>query len=168
MQFVIRPNRSLSWRGNQAVFACLAAACFGIAATFTAKGFWVILPFAGLEMLCLGAALYVCCRRLGKKEVISIDADEVVVTSGDGKHVRRRAFRRAWTRVALAAARFRGHPRRLLLGSHGRRVEVGACLSDREKGELAGALRHALADPAAGPAASFPRQPARRQPPADL
>lgn len=38
-------------------FASLWLVCFGIAALFTAQGFWPVLPFAGLEILVLGWAL---------------------------------------------------------------------------------------------------------------
>ncbi len=59
-EFIIRPNSSLSWRGNKIFFFMLFFVSFMIAVSFAMVGMWMILPFAGLEMLLLGSALTYC------------------------------------------------------------------------------------------------------------
>ena len=58
-------NCSISPQGLALVFATLAALTLGIAAAFAALGAWLILPFAGLEALALGAAFWITARRAG-------------------------------------------------------------------------------------------------------
>jgi uncharacterized membrane protein len=142
--FVIKPNNSLSWRGNQLVLAGMAAVSFGVGGAFAAMGAWMVLPFAGFEILVLGFALHQCCVRTSRQEVISIVGHQVQVAVGREKPERCCTFQRCWVRVILDKAKIRGYPSRLLIRSHGREVEIGACLIDDERARLAAALRQAL------------------------
>lgn len=135
---VVRPNRSLSWRGNQIVIASIAVVSLLIAGGFASLGYWMMLPFAGLELAALTAGLYVCARRLGHCEVIDVSGDKVSVESGYRRPQQRVEMLRAWVRVAWES---RGHRSGLFLRSQGREVEVGACLSEEEKRLLERQLR---------------------------
>lgn len=145
-EFVIRPNCSLSWRGAVCFFLLVAVVLFSIAGWFALAGAWLILPFAGFELLVLGAGLYVCAQRSVRREVITIGDDVVEVSRGryDARQVDR--FTRAWVRVALERPRHPWYPSRLTLGSHGRRVEIGCCLSDDEREGLAEKLNEVLSN----------------------
>lgn len=59
----VKRNCSISPQSLALVFAALAALTLGIAAAFAALGAWLILPFAGLEVLVLGAAFWLTARR---------------------------------------------------------------------------------------------------------
>jgi uncharacterized membrane protein len=142
--FVITPNSSLSWRGNQLFLVVISAVSFSIAGMFAAQGMWLVLPFAGLEMLVLAVALHRCCARSRWQEVISIRGRRVRVAVGTDRPERWCTFDRSWARVILAQAKTRGYPSRLLIRSHGREVEIGACLIEEERQRLAAALRAAL------------------------
>src|SRR5262245_44660681 len=72
---VIGPNASLSEAQAWAFMGWMCAVGFGIAAVFAARGYWPILPFAGLELAALGAALWVTQRRNRYREVISVTDD---------------------------------------------------------------------------------------------
>ena len=106
---------------------------FSIAIAFAMQGAWMILPFAGLEMLVLGCALYVVARRVYCWQTISIYHDHIEVVEHDPTRHRQQTFQRAWARVKLEQARINGHPPRLTIGSHGRAVEIGGYLADGEK-----------------------------------
>ena len=67
---VIAPNCSLSVRGAVLFFLTACAPCFGIAGVLTVLGFWPVLPFAGLEMLLLGAALRISLARRHHRQTI--------------------------------------------------------------------------------------------------
>ena len=144
-RFVIRSNCSLSWRGALRFYLGMVAVSFGIAFFFALRGAWLVLPFAGLEMALLGAALYIVGRRCRRRQEVWLDGDRLEVVSPETGE--RQYFQRAWARVELEPARHRGHPARLLVGSHRRRVEVGAGLTEHERERLAVALRAALAAP---------------------
>lgn len=62
---------------------------FSIAIAFALKGAWLILPFAGVEMLVLGAALYVVARRGCRWQTVSIQGDQVEVVEHDSTCTRR-------------------------------------------------------------------------------
>lgn len=141
-RIVVRPNRSLSWRGNVLFLASITAVSAIVAGGFAALGYWMMLPFAGLELAALGAGLYVCARKLGRCEVISIDEQAVQIESGYRYPQQRSRLQRAWVRVERRPSGW--HRSRLLLRSHGREVEVGSCLGEEEKGRLERELRDLL------------------------
>ena len=143
-RFVIRPNNSMNAGTGVIYFVSLACLSFGIAGVFFFIGMWLILPFAGLEMAFLACVLYLCRQRSKRREVVTINDDSVIVSCGSSRLERRCLFKRAWAQVRLQAAPFRGHPRRLLIGSHGQHIEVGSYLSEPEKTSLANSLRETI------------------------
>ena len=143
-QFVIEANCSLSWRGNQIFFLSLCCLSFGIAGVFAWLGLWMILPFAGFEMLALGIALYLCWYKTMRKEVISIEDNRIIVDIYAKKHKISYTFPRYWTRIILIPAPLSGHPNKLCMRSHGHQIEVGQMLRDEERKSLADALNKAI------------------------
>jgi len=143
-QFVIRPNRSLSERGNLVFYLIMVFVSFGIAMPIAVMGYWVVLPFAGLEMLALGGALYLSSRDTSRCEVVLIEGDRLTVVAGRNRPQYRTELNRHWTQVLLREPRARGHRTHLVLRAHGREVEIGAFLNNRERRQLARALQHAV------------------------
>jgi len=144
-RFLIRPHCSLPWRETVQFYLSMVIVSFSIAIAFAMKGMWLILPFAGLEMLVLGIALYVVARRGARWQMLNIHEDCVDIVECVDKSESRSRFQRAWVRVRFEAAAVRGHPSRLWLASHGRSTEIGAYLTEKEKQKLAHQLREALA-----------------------
>jgi uncharacterized membrane protein len=147
-QFVLRPNCSASPRQIRLFFVAIAATSLTVAIAFTLAGFWPVLPFAGAELLALWLALQLSAARARETEVIRIEADTVEVERGRTAPQCRWTFQRAWARISLEPALHRLHPSRLVLGSHGRRVRVGAFLTETERSVLARDLSAAIAPPA--------------------
>ena len=58
----------MSPAGLAKIFAALAAVVLAIGTGFAALGAWLVLPFAGLEALALGAAYLAYARRFGTQE----------------------------------------------------------------------------------------------------
>lgn len=123
----------------------------GCAAYCTWLGFWPVLPFAGLELAALGAALIVAMRHNGYREVVRFSALRVrlevgVIGRGAGTVIE---LPRAWTRAWIEPdPRYRqaGH---LMLGSSGQRIEIGRCLILEEKEALLVRFRELLRTPVA-------------------
>jgi uncharacterized membrane protein len=134
----------MSWRELVRFYSGIVIVSMTIALGFAAQGAWLVLPFAGLEMLVLGIALYSVARRSASWQEIAIDGDRVKVISGGSGAEHSEQFQRGWVRVVLEAAPVKGHPSRLLLGSHGRTIEIGGCLNEDEKHALAVQLRRAV------------------------
>ena len=143
-RFVLRPNRSLSWRGSLFFFFSLLCISSGIAIGLTLLGFWLVLPFAGLEMLVLGGSLYIVACRCYECEVISINGDSICIERG--RHYPRQQWMlgRVWARVILERCPKAWYPSRLLIRSQGRSVEVGRFLQEEERERLAAELTRSL------------------------
>jgi uncharacterized membrane protein len=133
----IAPNCSLSPRGARLFFGSLCGVSFAVAAFWAARGFWPVLPFAGLEMLLLGWALKVSLGRRHHRETITVSDADVRVESRDASHYVEVVFPRHWTRVKLRRPDSPLHPSRLTIESHGRRCEVGSFLTEQERRGLA-------------------------------
>jgi len=144
-RFVITPNASMSPAMGLAFFASIALVSGALAGGLWAAGLWPVAPFTALELAGLGAALWYCARCNRYREVVSIGDNLIRVERGYGAPEQVREFNRHWARVELARPAARNHHSRLLVGSHGRRLELGACLPEGERRSLAGRLREVLA-----------------------
>jgi len=143
-QFLIRPNCSLSWKEAKRFYFGMVAVSMGIALLFALHGLWPILPFAGLEMLVLGGALYYVARRAQCWQLVLISRDRVEICNLGKSNVPDVVMQRAWARVELQNPEHTWYPSRLTLGSHGRFVEIGRCLNEDERSVLARELNQAL------------------------
>jgi len=143
-RFVVTPNNSMSWRENKILLASLATVSFGIAGVFAMRGLWLILPFAGLEIIMLTGILYWCGLRADWCEVISIDADNVTVEVGRKKTRQLHKFQRAWMSVEMYPPTMRNRQSRLVMRSKGKELEIGACLTELERESLAASIKKAL------------------------
>ena len=144
-RFMIRPNCSLPWRETMRLYLGMVIVSFSIAIVFAMKGMWLVLPFTGLEMLVLGIALYLVARRSMRWQLLNIHEDCVDIVEGMDNSTRSSSYQRGWVQVRLEAAVVKGHAPRLVLRSHGRSTEIGECLTEIEKQQLAQQLRDALA-----------------------
>jgi len=147
LRVIIQPNRSLSWRQVKLVYLGVVAVSMAVAIAFALRGFWPVLPFAGVELLGLGAALYTCALRGHESEVVHVLPSTVTVEKGRRAPRARWEFARPWTRVRLLRPRVRWYPTRLTLGSHGRSVPLGEFLNEEERRHLAGFLQSKIAAP---------------------
>ncbi len=136
---VARRNNSLSSTGRLLVFVFIFVVSVGIAAAFAVLGAWLILPFAGAEMLVLYLAFRYFERHADDYEQIEIDGDQVKIEWLDGGSLSTAMLSRYWARVAVSR-----DGSRLALRSHGREFEIGRNLSDEQRLELARALQRCL------------------------
>jgi uncharacterized membrane protein len=142
--FVVTPNYSMTWRENKIFIASLALVSFSIAGGFAMQGLWLILPFAGLEMMMLTGILYWSSLRATRCEVISINAENIIVEVGRNKTRHLHSFQRAWTRVEVRPPARPHWQSRLVMRSKGKELEIGACLNDEERKSLAASINKAL------------------------
>ncbi len=144
-QILVSANSSLTRRGAALFLGVTAAASMMLAGVLTARGFWPVLPFAGLGLFALGMALGLNMKRGRYREFVSVYGDRIVIEKGIGTVEERLELPRHWTRVELVRAPWRGHPSRLLLRCHGRSWEVGAVLTETERESLGPRLAELIA-----------------------
>jgi uncharacterized membrane protein len=149
-QVLVSANASLSRQGAFLFFGVTAAASLLLAGALAARGFWPVLPFAGLELFALGLALGLSMKRGRYREFVSVYGDRIVVERGAGAMEERFELPRHWTRVVLEPSPWRGHPARLLLCFGAERREIGAVLTGSERESLRARLAELIAgrDPA--------------------
>ena len=79
---VVTPNQSASWHSNVVLLFALAVPVLGIAVVFAALGAWLVLPFAGLEVVALAIALYRVNWQQQCRQVITLSGDSVWIDKG--------------------------------------------------------------------------------------
>ena len=143
-RIVLRPNRAISWRANRVFLLIISFISTLIAGVFAWLGAWLILPFAGAEILLLGSLLWYVYTVHSRQEVVHFSKAEVVVEKGRREPVLKWRCQRPWCRLNL----YRSHPwypQRLKLGCYQREIEIGEFLNEYERDELRAYLRQFMA-----------------------
>jgi uncharacterized membrane protein len=107
----LKRNCSTTPAALASVFAALALVVLAIAAGFAAAGAWLVLPFAGLEVVMLGAAFVLYARRATDFERFELRGGCLTVEVAEAQHRRSYAADariarvrvqdgRAWLRLA--------------------------------------------------------------------
>lgn len=126
------------------MLSALALPSLVAAVAFALAGAWPILPLAGLELAALGSALYVVCRKLEYRQVITLSADTVAIDQGF--RAPRQSWRLARRAAALAIAPGR-HPWEgpdLTVHDHTQQIALGQFLNREEQLQLLQLLRQEL------------------------
>jgi uncharacterized membrane protein len=125
----------MSPAGLATVFAALAGLVLLIGAGFAAVGAWLVLPFAGLEVLALGAAFVVYARHAADYERIELEPGRITVEVVDGGRSARYRMDRATVCMERGRVVLRGAKEEL---------EVGRYLGAEARAELAAELQRTL------------------------
>lgn len=141
--FVLHPHRSLGPRGFLVVMALIGGVSFVTGMLFVLQGAWPVLGFLGLDVALVWFAFRQSYRAARERERIVVTGAEIVVMRRDA------AGRESIWRLPSYFARVGQdeHPsgdHSLYLASHGRRVDVGACLGPAERKDFGDALAAAL------------------------
>lgn len=150
-QFVLQPNSSLSPAQAKRFLWIVGAPMFALALYLSARGFWPVLPFAGLEFGVLVWALRASMRDSRRRETVRVDSDTIEIEFHDRAGVHRREFPRHWARITMRPPASRLHPARLCIESHGRSCELGRFLAEEERRALARRLRQVIGGVNASP-----------------
>jgi uncharacterized membrane protein len=140
---VARRNNSLSSGSRLLVWCCLAAVVLAISFGFALSGAWLILPFAGLELIVVGLAFRYMEQHAGDYERMTMHDDQVVIERRVRGSVSRFEFNRHWAQLVISEPR--GTERgRMALRSHGKEVEFGLFLTDEQLAATARRLKKHL------------------------
>ena len=83
----LKRNCSISPSGLACVFVALAVVVLAIGTGFAIAGAWLILPFAGLEVVLLGGAFVLQARHATDYERIALERDRLKVEVADGRRL---------------------------------------------------------------------------------
>jgi uncharacterized membrane protein len=140
LQWSIRRNCSLTPGQLLRFYLGLCAVSLGIASLFWFMGAHLVMPFAWLELMVLGAALLVYARHARDGEEITLRGQVLVVEREHGGQTERTEFARQWVRVEPSS----GDGSLIEVFGQGRRVAVGRHLRPQLRPALARELRLAL------------------------
>ena len=126
----IRPNRSLSPNGRQLWFGLIACGTFFSACAATAIGAWLVLPFAGIEVLFLWLAFRWIARHDEDYECVQVEDREFYWARRECGQVEVLRGNAAWTQVFAVARNGRVE---IGLRYQGRTVSVGQWMSDQQR-----------------------------------
>lgn len=140
-QWILMRNCALGPRQLGMCIAALAAVTLLIGSMFAIHGYWPILPFAGIQVLALGASFLAYSRHAADRERIVASGDRVLVEWICGTRVSRTERAAKWLRVDYGGRP--GDLIRLIVG--GSTIEVGRYVPGERRGMLAHELRSVLA-----------------------
>jgi uncharacterized membrane protein len=140
-QWLLRRNCALSPAQLALGFSAIGLVTILIAVVFAAQGAWLVVPFAGLELLALAIAFVVHARHAGDYERIVLQGGSVLVERVHGGALARLECPAPWLRVQYGGSR-----RELIrLVAAGKEVAVGRYVPDGERTRLARELRASVA-----------------------
>ena len=140
-RLVLRPNSSMSWQAARYFLATLMIISFTMALAFTSLGYWLILPFTGLEMIVLAGCFYYLIVRNQTQEVLSFSAEQVVIEVGRNGPDVHHDWPRFFTKVIVRSPRHPWYPSTVVLRCRDQECEVGKFLTAIDKTELIRELR---------------------------
>ena len=141
VMWVLRRNCSITPGQSLAAYGGLCVLLMGVAVFFWAQGAQLVMPFAWVEILAVGAALWAYSRHAADREIIAVRDGRLVVE----QHINGGCVCR--TEFALASVRVQPHPgglRLIGISGGGKAVEVGRHVPPEMRPLLADELRSVL------------------------
>jgi uncharacterized membrane protein len=143
LQWRLLRNCSIAPRQLAAVYIALCVLSLLIAIFFFVQGAAFVLAFAGLELLCVGAAFLVFARHAADHETLTLTGPILLVQQGQASRLAHTEFATQDLRVEPAAAQ----GSLVQISGRGLSVQVGRFLRPDLRPELARELRRALRRP---------------------
>lgn len=140
VQWLLKRNCSTTPHQMMGFYASLCAVSLVIGVFFWAQGATLVMPFAWLEIVAVGAALLVYSRHATDSERIRLQPGRLTVEHVSGRHVERVEFSPAWVRVEPE----HGDRSLIELSGQGQCIAVGRFVRPELRRQLANELRWAL------------------------
>jgi uncharacterized membrane protein len=147
-KIIARHNNSLTPNAAVKLLAALAIIVLIVGVGFAHMGAWLVLPFAGLEILAFAYAFFYIYLHSADFESITIENDSVVIEKRNYKEVTTTVFQKHWAQVNLREVASVGGvigKSGLFIRSHGKEVEFGRnFMNDEQRVKLARELKQKL------------------------
>jgi len=143
-RLIVKANQSMSWRANLYLAASLGFICMGVAIALATFGLWMVIPFAGAEVIFIVVCLYWTLKRLSRKEVITVDNEAIRLEWGYNYPDHTVNLPRRWSRLSYRCTDNLFEVGDLSVSAHGKHYALGCCLNRDEKKALYTELKTAL------------------------
>ncbi len=101
---ILMPNQSANRYQTLLLFCLVAGVTLSVALFWLLQGVWLVLPFAGLEIMVLAYVMARVSRATYQKQVITINQQWITVEEGETHPVRRWQFERMATHIDVREA----------------------------------------------------------------
>ena len=143
-RITLTPNKSLSWKSNILFILAISVTCGVIGIAFYIAGAFLILPFAGLEIILVGTCVYLVVQRSYKQEIITLTPEKLKIEKGISKPNQFWEYFRIWALVVVEKPKHPWYPAHIVITSKGERVPIGDFLTEKEKLDLVDKLRNII------------------------
>ena len=140
VQWLLKRNCSATPHQMMGLYASLCIVSLVIGTFFWLQGATLVMPFAWLEIVAIGAALLAYSRHATDRECIRLFRGRLTVEHVSGRHVERAEFSPAWIRIEPQ----HGDRSLIELSGQGQRIAVGRFVRPELRRQLADELRWAL------------------------
>ena len=139
-QIVVRRNNAIAPLANVKLLIVMAVLTLIVALSFVQIGAWLVLPFAGLELLAFAVAFHFLTLHANDFESITIVDETVIVEKYTLKKSTKAVFQLYWAQVNLRKKA--NGMNALFVGSHGKEVEFGrGFINDEQRSTLVKEIR---------------------------
>ena len=138
---VVSPNLSAQWRTTKIFMWIVSSFALTIGLVFALAGLWMILPFAGIEIMAVVLLMYHVARKCHRQQVIYLNEDRIRVEKGYRSAQMVWDSELFWTRLIVNKAAHPWHPDMLILRGKQQQIEIGEFLNEEDKKCLVSELR---------------------------
>ena len=143
-RLIVKANQSMSWRANMYLAASLGCICMGIAIGLATFGLWMVIPFAGAEIVLIVVCLYLTLKRLSRKEVITLNNEAIRLEWGYNQPDLTVNLPRQFSRLSYKCSDSLFEVGDLSVSANGKHYALGSSLNRDEKKVLYTELKVAL------------------------
>lgn len=135
-RLILSPNKSMTWETNKKILWAMFVVAMMIGISFASIGAWLVLPFAGLEILLVGSGMYYVCWKLNSKHIITIEAQSLVLQKGVYFPKQEWQWQFGQTQLVKRPSQYRMSAPTLFLKHLNETVEIAEFLNRKEKKDL--------------------------------
>lgn len=147
-KIIATPNNSLTHENGVRLLVAMLLVMLVITLSFARMGAWLVLPFAGLELIAFCIAFYTIYLHANDYESVTVDEENVLIEQRNNKAVSSKVFKRYWAQVYLrreTPAKGIFAKSKIIISSHGQEVEFGNRLvSEEQRIRLVKALKQII------------------------
>ncbi len=149
-RLIVKANQSMSWRANLYLAASLGIICMGVAIAMATFGLWMVIPFAGAEIILIVVCLYLTLKRLSRKEVITLNNEAIRLEWGYNQPDLTVNLPRQSSRLNYTCPDSLFEVGELSVSAYGKQYALGCSLNKEEKKILYTELSSALKEQPVG------------------
>ena len=129
---LIEPNRPVSWQDNVRFIKIFTLVSFIISCFAFYKGFHLVMPFSGIEVIFIYICLYMVYKHYTVCQVIHFTKNNVIIQTADRNSEQSVEYQRYWSKFHIDNQVNYNIPR-LTICSKGKFTEIGQFLNYKDK-----------------------------------